>query len=110
MIRGLLVGCLVLGVAGCSFDGEPIFKDGEGPSIDVLGKVEDSAPLTVRVKKALRNNAQTSLARIQISSPSDDTIKLSGFVDNDATRYEAERVAGNVSGVRHVVNNIDVIR
>lgn len=110
MIRCVLVGCLAVGIAGCSFDGEPIFKDGEGPNIGVLGKVEDSEPLTLRVKKALRNNGQTAQARIQISSPNEDTVQLSGFVSNDAVRYEAERVASNVTGVRFVVNNIAIAR
>lgn len=108
MIRGLLVGCMVLGIAGCSFDGEPVFKDGESLDVKVLEPVSDSAPITVLVKKALRNNAQTAQERIQVSSPSDDVVKLSGFVSNDAARFEAERIAGTVSGVRLVQNNLAV--
>lgn len=108
MIRGIFIGVVVLGVSGCAFDGKPIFKDGESADVKIFEPINDSAPITLKVKRALRNNAQTAQERIQVSSPSDDTVKLSGFVSNDAAKYEAERVAGNVSGVRFVQNNLDV--
>ena len=110
VIRGVLVGCLVVGISGCGFDGGPIFTGGESSNVKVFEPVNDDAPISVRVKQALRNNAQTSLERIRVSSQSDDTVTLSGFVSNDAARYEAERIAGRVSGVRFVQNNLDVAR
>ncbi len=108
MIRILLMGCLVLGISSCSINGEPIFKDGESGNVSIFEPTNDTAQLSHLVRQALRNNAQTAQERIQVSSPNDDSITLSGFVSNDAVRYEAERVANNVSGVRFVLNNLDV--
>lgn len=113
MLKSLNVVVLVVMpvsmLAGCGFDGGPVF-DGSSSDhqIRLGGATEDAAPLSLKVRTALRKNAQTSLSRIQVSGVSDDSVKLTGYVNDDAIRQEAERVAGNVPGVRFVVNNLDV--
>lgn len=105
----ILVPVVVL-LSGCGFDGGPVFKEGSDHKINVGGDLEDALPLSVQVKQALRKNPQTALTQIQVSSASEDTVKLSGSVDNDAIRQEAERVAGQVPGVRFVVNALNIRR
>ena len=99
---------VVVLLSGCSFDGSPVFKDDVDHKINVGGDLEDALPLSVQVKQVLRNNPQTALSQIQVSSASEDTVKLSGSVDNDAIRQEAERIAGQVPGVRFVVNALNI--
>jgi len=93
---------LALVVGGCGFDGGPIITD------DIGTVVDDSAVLSLRVKSALRDNPQTAVSNILVTSVSEDSVKLSGFVLNKAIVDEAERVAGQVDGVRFVVNSLVV--
>jgi osmotically-inducible protein OsmY len=103
----LVVGImpLVMFASGCQFTGEPLFKDTE-QSLNFGGAVNDNAPLSTRVRQALRNNPETAIVRVQVSQISEDSVKLSGFVDNDAISHQLERVAGQVEGVRFVVNSL----
>lgn len=93
---------LALVVSGCQIDGGPDITDIFSAELD------DTTDLSVRVKQALKRTPQTSFSRILVTKVGDDTVKLSGFVQNDATSYEAERVAGQVAGVRHVFNSLVV--
>ncbi len=99
---------LVAVLSGCGFDGGPVFSENFDHKVNMGGDVADSLPLSVRVKQALRANPQTTLSQIHVSSVSDDSVKLAGNVDNDAIRQEAERVAGQVEGVRFVVNSLNI--
>lgn len=93
-----------LWMAGCQTGGQPLIDD------DFLALPgEQTTDLSLDVKRALRNSGQTATLNIRVTSVSDDSVKLSGFVSNSATMHEAERVASRVSGVRHVVNGL-VIR
>ena len=97
----LMVGCaLVLG--GCGFDGGPLITEDIGTTVD------DTAELSVKVKQALRSWPQTAILNIMVTTVSEDSVKLSGYVNDDATLHEAERVAGQVPGVRFVVNALNV--
>lgn len=105
----LLVGAV--GVAGCAWDGGPIFTgEGADHEFKMGGALEDSAPLSLQVKQALRKNPQTAVSLIQVSSEGDDSVKLAGYVNDDATMAEAERVAYQVPGIRFVVNALQVRR
>ena len=98
----LLVSSLF--VASCQTGGQPLIDD------DFLALPgEQTTDLSLSVARALKNSGQTATLNIRVKSLSDDTVKLSGFVPNNATLNEAERLAGRVSGVRHVVNGL-VIR
>ena len=90
-------------IAGCQTGGEPIFDE------DFLALPgEQTTDLSLVVRQALENSGQTANLNIRVIGLSDDTVKLAGFVPSDETVYEAERVAGRVSGVRHVVNTLVV--
>lgn len=94
---------LVILAGGCQSNGGPLI-DG-----DIGTVVDDNSALSVKVKNALRASPQTSNVNIRVTTVSGDSVKLSGFVSNDAVLYEAERVANKVPGVRFVVNSL-VIR
>ena len=106
----LLIGLIPLStmLGGCQFTGEPIIEDDYEEKFNFGGKVNDGAPLSTRVRQALRNSPETAILRIQVSTLSEDSVKLSGYVSNDAIKHEAERIAGQVSGVRYVVNSLFV--
>lgn len=94
----------VLSMTGCGFDGGPIIKeDASENTFQFGGALDDAELLSLNVKQALKKNAQTMHAGIQVSTKN-DTVKLSGYVDNDAVAAEAERIAYQVPGVRFVVN------
>lgn len=105
--------CLVLGlsisvlITGCASGG---FNDQSDHKVNVLTATQDTKPLSLRVRTGLRNNGQTATAGIRVSQDSEDTVKLTGAVFNDAIRAEAERVAYGVDGVRFVVNNLTINR
>ena len=91
---------LALVVGGCGFDGQPVITD------DFITVVNDDAELSLKVKSALRDAPQTAALNIDVTTLSEDTVRLSGFVSNDATIYEAERIANRVPGIRLVVNTL----
>lgn len=93
---------LALIVGGCGFDGGPIITE------DIGTVVDDTAELSIKVKRALRNSPRTAILNISVTTVSEDSVKLSGFVSNNETIHEAERVANQVEGVRFVVNSLVV--
>lgn len=95
-------------VSACATGGKTVFSDEGDHRINVLTSTQDSKPLSTLVRAALRKNGQTAASLIRVSQDSDDTVKLTGNVQDDATIHEAERVAYQVSGVRFVVNNLAV--
>ena len=99
-VSSLVIG-LALVIGGCTSGfGQPIFNE------PVLTRVDDTSDLSLAVKRALKNSPQTSIYNIYVTAVNEDTIKLSVVVQDDATLYEAERVAGRVDGVRIVLNSL----
>lgn len=101
-VMAVLVAAVLAG--GCGFDGSPLINESIGTTVD------DALPLSMEVKKLLRRTGQTASERIQVTTLEDDVVKLSGYVSDDATSFEAERLAGTVPGVRFVVNNLAIRR
>lgn len=95
-----LVMSLALVIGGCAGFGQPLITE------PLLTTVDDTADLSLAVKRALKNSPQTSFHQIFVTTVNEDTVKLSGVVQDDATLYEAERVAGRVDGVRIVLNSL----
>ena len=96
-----LVISLALVIGGCTSGfGQPVITE------PFLTTVDDTNDLSLAVKRALKKNSQTSIYNILVTTVNEDTIKLSGIVQDDATRFEAERVAGRVDGVRIVLNSL----
>ena len=102
-ISGLsFVIALAMVVGGCSVDGGPVITE------DIGTVLNDSSELSVRVKRALRNSPRTAILNVNVVKVSDDTVRISGFVNNQELIYEVERVAGRVEGVRHVFNDLNI--
>lgn len=104
MKAGIVVVVMLLLVTGCGWDGGPIINEDIGPAVD------DSQPISLEVKKLLRQSPQTAIEAISVVMVSEDSVKLTGFVGDEATRVEAERLADSVPGVRFVVNALAVRR
>ncbi len=94
-------------VAGCQGAGQPLFKH-KDEQLNVGGPLQDSKALSVQVRAALRASPKTMLLRISVSTLSEDSVRLSGYVDNKRILHEAERIASQVDGVRFVFNALNI--
>lgn len=105
-----VIGVIAASMTACTINGPGGNSPAGGHEVGFGGDLEDVKSISVQVREELRNNGQTALARIQVSTPSEDTVRLAGFVDNDGIRQEAERMAYQVDGVRFVINTIEIRR
>jgi hyperosmotically inducible periplasmic protein len=71
------------------------------------GTVLDDGVVTARVKLALAESPATKAFEIKVDTRS-GTVQLGGWVDSDAMRIEAGRLASAVDGVTAVDNNLDI--
>ena len=67
----------------------------------------DDAVIAATIKADLLDNKDTSGTRINVNSLQ-GVVQLSGFARSDGERTTAVRVAGNVTGVKQVINNVEV--
>lgn len=100
-----LLVVLSIVVSACQVNGEPVFNEG---FLDTITGDPEITELTLAVRNALQRNGQTANQRIVVSLLSEDSVKLSGYVPDEATFHEAERVAYAVDGVRIVSNGLNV--
>lgn len=100
-----IVLALSLGMSGCQLSGQEVFN--ESFLTSVTGD-EEPTDLTLKVRRALKNNAQTAIYNIKVLLLSEGSIKLSGYVPDSATLHEAERVAYGIEGVRIVANGLNI--
>jgi osmotically-inducible protein OsmY len=68
----------------------------------------DDATITTKVKSSLASDVGLTPANQIHVETSEDVVQLSGFVNSEAHKAEAENVARGVEGVRDVKNNIIV--
>lgn len=71
------------------------------------GETIDDTSLTVRVKTALIGDERTKARQIDVAAFRGD-VQLNGFVDSNAAKTAATRVARGVAGVATVTNNLQV--
>jgi osmotically-inducible protein OsmY len=71
------------------------------------GQNIDDAGITTAVKSKLAAENVATLTRISVNTEQ-GTVYLTGVVENEAMRQRASQVAGQVGGVRQVVNNLKV--
>jgi hyperosmotically inducible protein len=71
----------------------------------VAGKYVDDALLTTRVKAALLKELELKSFEVSVES-NRGVVLLSGFVDGEAQRAKALKVAGSVPGVKAVKNGL----
>lgn len=92
-----LAGGLALVQAGCSATS----------TRQSTGEYVDDAAVTAKVKAALVKDPVVKALQVSVETFKGD-VQLSGFVDTDAQKAQAERVAKTVAGVGKVTNNISV--
>jgi hyperosmotically inducible protein len=71
------------------------------------GVVIDDGVITAKVKMALAESPTTKAHEIKVDTRG-GAVQLGGWVDSDAVRNEAGRLARAVNGVTEVNNNLDV--
>jgi len=71
------------------------------------GQALDDTGTTARVKAALIDNPTTKARDIHVET-NRGTVQLAGFVDSQAEKSEASRVAKSVNGVQSVQNELKV--
>lgn len=98
-IKVIGTGALVTTLSACEGFNPPSFGPRGG----------GTDPLSIEVRRALKNHPETTLLDIHITSSSEGTVKLSGRVNSDADIYAAERVTYTVPGVNFVANTLAVI-
>jgi len=71
------------------------------------GEYVDDSVITTKVKSKLLSSEYTSGTQISVETFKGN-VQLSGFVESDEEKANAERIAAEVKGVRHVENRISV--
>ena len=74
---------------------------------ETLGEHIDDTTITTTVKAKLAQEKGTTLTRIQVDTDR-GVVQLTGVVQSPAERSRAEQITRGVSGVKSVVNNLQV--
>jgi len=80
---------------------------GGSQSKESTGEFWDDSMITTKVKTALIGDKDVSGTSVSVETFK-GRVQLSGFVKSDGERKKAETVARGVTGVKEVVNNIQV--
>lgn len=75
------------------------------PTRQSTGEYIDDAAITAKVKAALVKDPLVKATEVKVDTFK-GTVQLSGFVDNNDQRAQAERIAASTAGVMSVKNNI----
>jgi hyperosmotically inducible protein len=73
------------------------------------GDVVDDATITASVKSKLVGDRAANLTRVDVDT-TNGTVYLNGTVENPEQKTRAEHLAWQASGVKNVVNNLQVER
>ena len=71
------------------------------------GSAMDDSGVTAKVKSALVDSSETKAGDIKVETKA-GIVQLSGFVDTEAQKTAATKVASGVKGVKSVQNNLSV--
>jgi osmotically-inducible protein OsmY len=74
-----------------------------------VGRNIDDTNITAAVKTQLARDKASSLTRIDVDTTS-GVVALNGTVESAEQRARAEQIARGVSGVKRVINNLQVQR
>jgi hyperosmotically inducible periplasmic protein len=78
----------------------------DGP--ETLGNAVDDSAITVRIKSALFAQSTVPAHAVHVST-SHGVVELTGLVESPAARDQASALARNVTGVRQVINRLQVL-
>ena len=98
-----------LGVAGLTMLALLLGACSTTSTTRTAGQTIDDATVTARVKAALIEDPTTKAYQIDVDTYR-QTVKLSGFVDTEASRERAGDIARRTDGVRSVDNDLTVKR
>jgi osmotically-inducible protein OsmY len=98
-LRWLFLMLIVVALNSCV----NLFGDSEG----IKEKPQADVMMAMKVKAALIDTSQLSAAAIEVAV-SHGQVRLSGFAETAAQRQLAGDVASRVSGVKNVINDIEV--
>jgi len=74
---------------------------------ETMGQSIDDTTITTSVKSKLAVDKASSLSRVGVETTR-GTVQLTGVVENAATKDKAAAIARSVSGVKNVVNNLQI--
>ena len=77
------------------------------PQRQSTGEYVDDAGITTRVKTSILQEPGLKVLQIDVTTYK-GVVQLSGFVDSEDSIRKAGQVAGNVEGVKSVINNLVV--
>ena len=101
----MLLACLIGGalpvIVGCTI------KPGDWEQMGFASDKGADSPLSEAVFEALQSRSDIPMATIDVRADG-DVVTLAGRVENDIVRQSAELVAGDVDGVRMVINSLFV--
>ena len=96
----LVMSVFVAGITGCA-------SDSNRRGMDSTGAVVSDSWITTKVKSDLAVEKDVSAMNISVKTV-DGVVTLSGKASSQAEADKAVRVAGQINGVKSVVNNLDV--
>ena len=82
-------------------------EDSAEPKERTVGNVIDDSVITTKAKAAIFNAPDLKTLQISVQTRKGEVL-LSGFVDNEAAKMRAEEVVKNVTGVKSVVNSLEI--
>ena len=81
--------------------------DNAAPKKSTVGEVIDDSVITTKAKAAIFNTPDLKTLQISVETRKGEVL-LSGFVDSETAKMQAEEVVKNVGGVKSVKNNLEV--
>ena len=102
VFSGLAGGCTALLVGGAAAGGYAIGKDDR-----TAGVIVDDGTITASVKSKLIADKYVAARRVDVDTY-EGVVTLNGKVKSYIERGQAEKLAAGVSGVKSVVNNLEV--
>ena len=100
LLPSVCAGALLLGSAGCSTN--PFTKSHDERS---EGRVVDDKKITKEVKNALKNAPVYKFESVDVQTFAGE-VQLSGFVNSEDQKRQAEEIARSQPGVARVINGI----
>ena len=86
-----------------------VFSGCQALTGETLGENIDDTTITTTVKAKLAADKGSTLTRVQVDTTR-GVVQLSGVVQSAGDRSRAEQITREVSGVRSVVNNLQLQR
>ena len=96
----LVMSVFVAGITGCA-------SDSDRRGVDQTGEVVSDSWITTKVKSDLAVENDVSATNIRVKTV-DGIVTLSGKASSQAEADKAMQVAGQIKGVKSVVNELDV--